>query len=903
MKLGVLCLKYMNTLQHTTIQMAGTLFSWGKTCHYKSHVCDDENVCPVDCFKDMHMQIKIQVDHRVLSQGEIVIGQSEHINDVFATLKVPIVSLYNSHLEGLVHVSNFVRYINRISAHAAEKSVYSNIRNFRDRLLPTTQYPLCAVPGIAPSIINEVKKFNGYHKSTDACTSMKGISNMWLTGAYGKAIREAYSAALCDLLPHGGAVVKVLVFESDFHLIDARNPSPSLVEVILPRCNSSTSSNGMHTNEHTPATVVKVDNHNNTQLESILHQQLTVKLDDIVVGMSQDEVSLAERWMDMQNYADPLLTPDVVPMRVYTRVFRGRVCCFIRSDDGSLFATAHASSMDESTLDNTIDIIQTKTMDRFHAIQDAAKREAERRTIESKRKREDDEAESKRKMEDIEAAFVMNKQRMEFRVAQRSMEIDELKHAAELRELRKALKASSSVNAISSRAAIIPLLTLSARQVVEKMITMLAPSLITNKDEISTDYRLFPLPVIVYNAMIERLKGLNRQMVAAVNNGWSAMDVICCTIMDICSLHKPTRRRASHGTTATKASNTRPVTSSSLGTLLGLCPRTRLMYNPMVNIIQASSDAVALHYEASQQQEQHHPFANRIMIHMINPDHVKDVTKDLTPVVAERVAALLVSDSMNSNTTGRRRFFQSIRPLRVLSLDTESRAILKSSATNDRMKTITLGDDNRQYRLLEAVFTEFEWNNTSQSYEYIKGNRKQLYVRPPEGELYETTQNGHLVQDAIEKGVSELRFCEEVVRHLQEKRLHTPVSDELLLLCYNQPHERDVFASIGRVGNPVGSSLVENLLFGCDDVEPLMSVEDVHKTIQYATTCQGLKSLRLKDVWEAVVHPVRSPMLAQYNATNSPHAESIGIFGWHRATTDSRAVFEIWAVINGHSMR
>jgi hypothetical protein len=435
--------------------------------------------------------------------------------------------------------------------------------------------------------------------------------------------------------------------------------------------------------------------------------------------------------------------------------------------------------------------------------------------------------------------------------------------------------------------------TLSIRQVVERLLLIAHETPMVN-NKIHTDYQpVVPLPVIVYNAVIEHLKGLNRQMVVDKNNDRIAMDVICIAIMDI--YHKPICVQSGLDITATTGSTT----FSSLGNLLGLCPHTKLKYNPMVNKAQSSDDVLD---EKIHKKTQHHPFANRIMIPMINREHTDAVTKKLSPAIAERVTALLLSD--NKITIPMGRLFQAIRPLRVISLDTESRAILKTSTTSDRMKTTTTGEDKRQYRLLEAVFTEFEWNTVSQSYEYIKGNRKQLYVRPPEGELYETTQTGHLVHDAIEKGVSETRFCQEVIQHLQEKRQYTPFSDDLLLLCYNLPHERDVFASIGKVCS-VGSQPMEIILFGGDDTLPLVHVEDLHKTIQYATVCQGLKSRRLKDVWEAMVSSERSPMFAQYAGTNGAHADSkLGsISGWHRATTDSRAVFEIWAVINGHSMR
>jgi hypothetical protein len=78
-----------------------------------------------------------------------------------------------------------------------------------------------------------VRKSNGYYNSRDACTSIKGISNMWLTGAYGKVIREAYTAVMCTLLPHHEAIIRVLVFESDLHIIiDARNRAMAADEAV-----------------------------------------------------------------------------------------------------------------------------------------------------------------------------------------------------------------------------------------------------------------------------------------------------------------------------------------------------------------------------------------------------------------------------------------------------------------------------------------------------------------------------------------------------------------------------------------------------------------------------------------------------------------------------------------------
>jgi hypothetical protein len=335
--------------------------------------------------------------------GEIVILQNhetKHDSNGVVKLQVPVVSLYNSHVEGLAHVSGFIKHMNTIFTYKNGKSMFTILNAFRDKLIPTTQYRLCAVPGITPAIVDEVRKSNSYRTSRDACTTVKGISNLWLTGMYGKTMREAYSAALRSLPSCADAIIKILVFESDMHLIDTRNLTipPIPVEVAMYKHMDSVSSSPK--NKQMDCSSKKVTEHMSTPLEAMLHRQLTVRLDDL--DMSPEDECLAEKWMDMESYIDPLLTPEVVPMRLYTRIFQGRVCCFIRSEDGLLFATGQAMSVDEKTIDDTIDAVQTKTMNRFHYLQDAAHREEERCGLLSKRKREEEDASSKRKHIDIE---------------------------------------------------------------------------------------------------------------------------------------------------------------------------------------------------------------------------------------------------------------------------------------------------------------------------------------------------------------------------------------------------------------------------------------------------------------------------------------------------------------------
>jgi hypothetical protein len=889
---------------------------WTKTRNYKSHICDKGTVVPMDCFTDMAVQINIQMDDRVLSMGEIVIRKNREIKSDTSDcskLQVPVVSLYNMNLEGLVHINGFMRCMSTVFTYTSMKSMYTIANTFRERLLPTMQYPLCTVPGICTSIVDEVRKSNNYYTSRDACTTMKGISNLWLTGLYGKVLREAYSAALRALPSCGDAVIKILVFESDLHLIDTRNLTipPSPVEVVMPNL-------AKHASHET--LTVRDNEHEKTPLQEMLHRQLTVRLDDI--DMSIEDECLAKKWMDMQSYADPLLTPEIIPMRLYTRILQGRVCCFIRSKDGLLFATGQALSLDDNTIiDDIIDAVQIKTMTRFHSLQDAAHREEERCGLSAKRKREEEDANSKskwdeadanakRKHTDIELDTITAKNQFEYqasiRTLQRATEIAELKHAAELRDLRKALKVSSSPNVKLTLQPPPSLIPMGARQVMERLLALATST--TDKKSIDA---VVPLPIVVYATVLDHLTRLNRMMVKNEHNGCSAMDAICSTVMDIC-VRYGLKNKKQFKPQITQ-NNTRMTSTSSLGTLLGLCPRTQLICNPFViqekSVFQQWSSEVVFD-QATQQprihtKNNHNPFANRIMIPMVNPDRIQAVKDELSSMVTERVTALLVID-MNNTTTKKGRWFQPIRPLRVLSLDTESRAILG-----------TTSQDKRIYRLLETVFTEFEWNTLSQGYEYVKGNRKQLFVRPPDGESYETAKHGYLVQDAIEKGISAAQFCEEVINHLQEKARHTPVSDDVLLLCYNQSHERDVFTAIGEISVKYHSLSVssppihpiETLIFGSIDnhVPPLLPIEDVYETVKYASVCQGMESRQLKDIWETVVGPDQSPMWKQYTSTNSNVSSNTGsisggLTGWHRATTDSRATFEVWASLNGHRL-
>jgi hypothetical protein len=216
-----------------------TMCSWVKTRKYSIHIRDTVTVLRVGCLSTMRIQIKAQVDPRFLSFGEIVFLQEGNEMDVLAKLKVPVVSLYGSQLEGLIHVGNFIKSINTLFEDNTRNSMYTNPRNFRDRLLPTVQYPLNAVPGITQTVVNEVRKSNKYRTNKEACTSIKGVSNLFLTGAYGKVIRIAYSSALRALqLSKCDAVVAILVFESDIHLIGTKNThlSPSSMNAALSLC-------------------------------------------------------------------------------------------------------------------------------------------------------------------------------------------------------------------------------------------------------------------------------------------------------------------------------------------------------------------------------------------------------------------------------------------------------------------------------------------------------------------------------------------------------------------------------------------------------------------------------------------------------------------------------------------
>lgn len=81
--------------------------------------------------------------------------------------------------------------------------------------MPTVQSELGSIKDIKAADVCAIKKAEGSRTSQDAYTSMKGVSNMWLTGIYGGDIRRAYGRALRDLFAHDKEIGRILVFDSD----------------------------------------------------------------------------------------------------------------------------------------------------------------------------------------------------------------------------------------------------------------------------------------------------------------------------------------------------------------------------------------------------------------------------------------------------------------------------------------------------------------------------------------------------------------------------------------------------------------------------------------------------------------------------------------------------------------
>jgi hypothetical protein len=100
--------------------------------------------------------------------------------------------------------------------------------------------------------------------------------------------------------------------------------------------------------------------------------RITTTTTSISSSSSNQNDRVAAIEMDLIIFAEPLLSPDLKPLCVFTRVYDDQMCCsFIRSEDGSIFATVtrKATHVDAAL----IITVQQKTITQFQSLCAAAK--------------------------------------------------------------------------------------------------------------------------------------------------------------------------------------------------------------------------------------------------------------------------------------------------------------------------------------------------------------------------------------------------------------------------------------------------------------------------------------------------------------------------------------------------
>jgi hypothetical protein len=659
--------------------------------------------------------------------------------------------------------------------------------HFRDHILSTAQSELGCIKGLSTADVHAIKKAEGSRNSRDAYTSMKGISNMWLTGMYGTEVRQKYGTALRDLISYNEAIVHALVFESDLHLIVLEAKPVQLT-------NPSAGIDGTNIPETTIALSHRLSINS-------LQSRINLRIDST-------NMHLSDELMDMQRYASQSICPDIVPLRLYTRVCETVVACFIRSESG-LFAT---TSVDvDTTVNAAIEQAQNRTMILMQQLQDTAIKD-------QKRKRDEEDA-------TLEHGCKKTEYMAQMRAIQREEEIAELKHVTVIQDIKAVINSGNKPNPKPKKEVVL------SADIMNGLL-----SHFTAQPTLDSNSLLWPLPVIVHTILVRLIKEANR-MTLIHSESSGIYDSILKITKDV-----------------TKLRIVKPTTNQTLGRLLAGSIHTPLKASGV-------------------------PIMSRISIPMVIKQQ-EETSTVLAAYIKEHTAALISSLRPN-------------RPYRIISLDTESRAILSQADQSEiSHHPSSTGSDGKSYRLLEAVFTEFVWDNANSAYVYVSRNRKQLFVRPPIGETYDVTPHGRLVSDATTLGLTVKDFCSDLTQYMKNVKQHTP-SGELLLLCYNLAHEKNVLSSMGITHN-----------FWTGNIH----VDDVYTVTRYAESCQQLESLKLEDVWKTVViDPQRqSPMARQYmhrgGVVQNDDCQTDLCISWHRATTDSRATFEVWAILNGHTI-
>jgi hypothetical protein len=300
----------------------------------------------------------------------------------------------------------------------------------------------------------------------------------------------------------------------------------------------------------------------------------------------------------------------------------------------------------------------------------------------------------------------------------------------------------------------------------------------------------------------------------------------------------------------------------------------------------------------------------RLMVRMVPIDAIDTVRTDVITICGEDLSNLVKTHLPPTH------------PKWVISIDTESRQLNRPVELSDKSQGVTDGGGSPdQYRLLEVVVTVFCLDGEDGvRYQYRPANRIQLFLRPSPSDGF-IGGDSKLVRDARQRGVDAQQLHADLLYSLQAVSKFGCSADDILLLAYNLEHEQKVLASIGfshRFWNDMGIKHVEDVLTRVKYSSfyhsgPINDDDDAKTLPRY-----GLETVWMNMVFQnrSTVHSeslFRSAMQRQYTVaisnentgTGKPgnnHSENLNGFGFHRATTDSRAAFEIWAVCNGFGL-
>jgi hypothetical protein len=266
-------------------------------------------------------------------------------------------------------------------------------------------------------------------------------------------------------------------------------------------------------------------------------------------------------------------------------------------------------------------------------------------------------------------------------------------------------------------------------------------------------------------------------------------------------------------------------------------------------------------YETAQTKE-----CDKVVMPLIRLDRVDGVVDEIKKIISIRLTHLLNTDQQQNM------LFQAIRPLRVISMTSDS--IL-----------------DEQHRLLVLNFTEFIWDNSTESYKLF--DTKQFNLDFPLNGNYGAGQDPLLVQQAYDKMKNNL--CKDVIYYLRNLKTENKAVDSLML-CYDQLQESRVFASIG---------CISGLLFGNEEGPPVLPTQDVQQLVHATDAFKKAQWQTLIEAWNGIVTQAQSPMTIENALDVSHNVPSLnGIvpmvvrsMAWKGLTSDSCAIFELWSVL------